>query len=280
MLFLRTVKALPTPLLALFGIFALLPVAALFFFHDPFQTLLVQGPLKSLLILAAYWAMPAMICYFTLKRSFAIIPLFFFECALLLLHSIENVHAQPVDVQLVRYGLLAGMTLFTVTFLNKDVLYPLLSGNGRAWRSAPRLYVNVPMQLWYQDSPDQKLPIVIHNCSLTGIGLSGPHQQLKELLEHKDKLNHFLIQVGYSGKHWMLNVKLARTREEAAVLYAGFRVFNSEAMHEFIAQMETLLPPQKTVAGWLSRYWVRSGFRHAVLALWAVSILSMLAMPV
>jgi hypothetical protein len=189
-----------------------------------------------------------------------------------------NVNSLPADVQMLRYLLLAGMTGFTLVFLNRDMLYPLLAGN-RRWRSKPRLYVQVPMHVWYQDDPSSKMPIVLHNCSHNGLGLSGPTDRLRALFDRKDQLNHFLIHVGHAGKNWMLNVTLIRTKQEEAVLYAGLRVHNTEVMADFIGQVETLMPPQNTLGRSFSRYWVRSGFRHAMIALWAVSMLGVMIMP-
>jgi len=277
--FISKFKTLPTPLIIVFAAFCVMPGFSFFIAANPFLSALSQGPLRGSVILLAYWVLPFIICSLCYRRSFVMIPIFFIECGLLLLHSILDMQYQPADIQLVRYFLLLGMTVFTVTFLNRDVVYPLLAGNARAWRSAPRLRVQVPMLLWYTDEPNTRLPVVLHNCSLTGIGISGPKDVFKTLLHEKENVGAFVIQIGFGSKNWMLNVQLIRRREEAAILYAGFKVLNSEVMVRMMEEVQALLPPQKTLRGMISQYWVRRGFRHAVLALWAVSMASVFMMP-
>jgi len=277
--FLSTIKALPRPLIVVFGVFLSIPFLSLVVIPHPVITVLSQGPARGGIILAAYWVLPLFICSLCLRRTFALVPLFFIECGLLLLHSIQDLQYQPSDIQTIRYFLLFGMTVFTLTFLNKDVLYPLLAGNQRAWRAAPRLYVQVPMLLWYKDDPASRVPIVLHNCSLTGIGISAPKEIFEAMLHDKESLGAFVIQIGFGSKNWMLNVQLVRRKEEAAILYAGFRVLNNEIMGAMMEEVQQLLPPQHTMKGMLGQYWVRRGFRHAVLALWAVSMASVFMMP-
>ncbi len=277
--FFSTFKTLPRPLIVVFSLFAVFPVLSFFLFSNPFLASADQGVFRGSLILLAYWFLPLLICSLCLRRAFGLVPIFFIECGLLLFQSIMDVQTQPADVQLIRYVLLLGMTAFTMTFLNKDVLYPLLAGNKRAWRTAPRLYVQVPMLLWYQDDPHHRLPIVVHNCSLSGIGLSGPKEAFQTLLHEKDSLGAFVIYIGFGSKNWMLNVQLIRKREEAAILYAGFRVLNQDVMAKILEEVQLLLPPQKTLRGILGGYWVRRGFRHVVLVLWAVSMASVFMMP-
>lgn len=277
--FLSTIKLLPKPLIVVFGVFASLPLISLFIIPNPGIAILTQGPMRSGVILTAYWIFPLLICSLCLRRTFTLVPLFFIECGLLLLHSILDLQYQPADIQLIRYVLLLGMTVFTLTFLNKDVLYPLLAGNQRAWRAAPRLYVQVPMLLWFKDDPGTRVPIVLHNCSLTGIGISGPKEVFETILHGKESLGAFVIQIGFGSKNWMLNVQLVRRKEEDAILFAGMRVLNNEVMSRMMEEVQLLLPPQKTLKGMMGQYWVRRGFRHAVLALWVVSMASVFMMP-
>lgn len=272
----KSLKTLPTPLILLVALCPVLPVASLF--TVPLTKLLYYGPGEFFLTVTSYWVLPLTIAFFAVRRNFVIIPAFYLECCLLLTHTLLNRDLSVPDLQLVRFGLLGTMTLFTLVFLNKDVLYPLLAGSQRAWRAAPRLYTNVPMLLWYHNE-STKLPIVVHNCSMTGIGISALKERFRPILEGKNDLGSFVIHVGYGSKNWMLTVQLVRTREELATVYAGMRVLNTEVMHDFMNEVENMLPAQKTLRSLVSHYWVRRGFRHAVLALWAVSMMSLLMIP-
>ena len=273
---LKSVKNLPTPLIFLVALLSLPPVSSLFLFN--FETLISQSPYEFFLVAVAYWVFPLLLVVTALHRTFLLIPLFYLECVLLLSHLMVMRSLSHEEVQFARYGLLALITLFTAVFLNKDILYPLLAGSQRAWRTAPRVYLNVPMLLWYHND-HSKLPIILHNCSLAGLGISALKSQFRPILEGKHELASFVINIGYGGKNWMLTVKLVRIREEAATIYAGLRVLNSEVMHDLIQEIENVIPPQKTLKGVLTNYWVRRGFRHAVLVLWVSSLMSLIAIP-
>jgi len=256
-----------------------IPLVSLSYLTGPRQLLINDGFWPTLLIALGYWILPLAIAAAAISREFSVVPLFLLECVLLLTHSIVNLHHLPQELQLVRYlSLLGALLWFALIFLTKDSLYPLLAGNHRAWRLAPRLYASIPLQVWLPNDFGHRVSVVMNNCSITGMGFEMSLENFERFFGHKKALGAFILFIGHGEKTWMLNARISRIHPHGDHVFLGMEIFDSKVMRSFIDDL-FLKMPAGTVRGGFARIFIRSGVQQAAIALWGLSLFGFFLIP-
>lgn len=260
-------QQLPSPLLIVLGVFSVVPLWSVSFLGFPWDFISEHNVWKTLLLLFAYWVGPITLCFLTLRRNFFFVPMFFIECLGLLCHALLNLEGQPVEMQVLRFVLLGGMAFFCLLFLSRDSLYPLLAGNARPWRKAPRLVAKIPLEISIEGT--QKTKVFLENCSVTGLCLSSDKNNLKTLLGDKGRWEGFSLELSDGANTRMFPVELAWLRESESSCAVGLRVLDSVSMEGWIKELELCHKGYHFLSA-IDKYWVRKGFRHAALSCWAL----------
>lgn len=270
---LSSFKRLPEPLRVLFLVFLAIPIGSLF----GVSGLLKIGITPAVLIALGYVLLPLLIARAAFKQDFAVLPLFVLEEFVLLSHCIFNVHNLSPNLQLLRYGLLlAALAWFVLIFFTRDSLYPLLAGNARSWRLSPRINTELPIKLWFADSPDHAINAILRNISMSGMSIYGNEWILQDFLDEKQSLHSFVIHLGHQSQDWMLTTRVVRFEKTNGNVRVGFELLNTNVAR---LMMSTLIGQQESAHGWLINWKLSSNHHRLATALLGISVLSFFVLP-
>ncbi len=270
--FLKRMVILPIPLLVVFWTFLTLPIVSMTYLPGPGALLEQEGFWIAALAAIGCWGLPLIIAVAASTRDFSVVPLFLVECVILLVQNVLNIHHLTLEAQNFRYFLLLGaLTWFALVFLTKDSLYPLLAGNSRPWRLAPRLYASVPLEIWHPDDRSKHISVMLDNCSVTGMGMILEREKFEQFFGPKETLGAFILYMGHGDASWMLSTKIIRMEERDGKIFLGVEVFNTSAMRSFINALFIQMPAPSRGGG-LGRLQIRGGAQQLAIVLWGISL--------
>ena len=175
-------KNLPTTILALAAGFFVFPFWSLSFFN-PFEVYLRTGSWTEVVsCVVPYWIGPLVIVFLALKRSLLVLPVFLLECGALFAQTLVSPIALSPYMQFIRIFLLIALLGIGFLLLSREMVFPLLSKNGRRWRSDVRFFFNhrailesIGGKVWHARA-------MIENASRKGLLVSAPATEFEELI--------------------------------------------------------------------------------------------------
>lgn len=263
----RTIKTLPGPLKAIAAAFTVFPLWSLTF-ANPLEAYLRYASVKpAALIVAAFWLLPLMIVGLTLKRSLLLLPVFVIECGTLLAQAFGAEQAASPFLHAARYIMLACLCGVGVLLMSREMVFPLLQGGGRTWRSHRRVTVNRAATIEAIGDAELKVRAVIENASLGGLLLVTSSESIQDLIRkaRPGEVVKFALRLG-SSLH-RVEAKLIWFDSAGPTTRIGLRS-ESEGTLSALLDAGSHTQGKDSVGTIWERLWARSQVRVAALMLW------------
>ncbi len=225
---------MPTPILVMFFVFLLMPVASTTFIDRPVDIYAREGMWRALLVTLTYWVLPWSLCYSIALKHYLFLPLYLAQCLILLTHSIVYSHMLPLDISLARYVLVAFMAYIGVFFGNKDFLYPFLQKEHRVWRKAPRFRINYEIQL-LGEKPEHKIPALVRDCSVTGMFVIVDPRHTQTFLKRKAEGDQVKAVLRWNAQERTIPAEIIWSSAANNARHLGLRVTEPDQLKPFIS---------------------------------------------
>lgn len=230
----RNLRSLPAPLVGMFLIFFFVPILSLAIHRPPWEMWFTDGITQTAIVTLTYWICPWALCGAILIRRYLFLPFYLLQCLALAVHSWYYGVSLPLDLEITRYVLVGCMGYIGVLFANKDFLYPFLAKNPRFWRKARRFDVDFPVEI-VGDNPEDRIPAMMTNCSVTGMGVRIPQGQFKQLLKRKRRGQRLSVIAKHGPLEVTLPVEVVWLFDYGPYGNLGLRVLQTDRMIEFVA---------------------------------------------
>src|SRR5207302_1382371 len=159
-------------------------------------------------------------------------------------------------------GMLAVMTGISLVFATKDNIYPFLSKSRRGWRRKPRLAVEQPAFLV---AGGARIPLMMQNCSLTGVAAHGEAARLMPLLTRLAAHRPVTLMLQLGRKELQLPATVVWYRSDGPVVLFAVHTRATHVMEQFVDSVGKTGEGSAFAFG-LARLWVKTSVRRAALA--------------
>jgi hypothetical protein len=279
----EAVGAMPPAVASMFWVFAIVPLASFWVVDAPWTVYAREGATRAAVVVAAYWLVPAAICYAILFRHYLFLPLYILQCAVLLTHAVLYRDRLPLDLSIVRFVMVFLMGYVGVFFGNKDFLSPFLTMKKRFWRKAPRLQLRYRITL-VGERPEHRIPAELRDVSSGGIAVFVEPKHRDTFIAGYAMGTRLTASMKWNGREQTVAVTLVRKEAdqggwrlglESAEGYPAFAAFFRWAKDEMEREAALLhTPPSSSAAGVLAH-----DLHQSAVTLWLLFIALSFGLP-
>jgi uncharacterized protein (DUF2141 family) len=267
------ILALPPSMKAFFFSYLLLPLFALFGPSNPFGNLLNLESHRVVLLLGAYFFLPWILCYFVLRRSPMILPALLLQLGCIGGDLFVYGRLLEPDAQIPRIFFFALLIAVGILFTSRDILFPFIAGSKRGFRRAPRIYTNKSVAIV---GPTELIPVILENCSLTGLAVFGESQTLGNFLQKRRHGVPFSICLDRRTPTNTVMATLVAERSDGTHMRLGLSVKDTQKMSAFIRSLST---KERSLKWKLTVFWNSSYFQRIAILTWVVSLAASIMLP-
>jgi hypothetical protein len=263
-------RGLPLSLKVMLITMALVPGFAYFFVNWP------DAGFNYWVVLITYFVFPPVLVFCILIQNILFLPFALLEGLGFVTHSIALPENPDTNLQVIRYVLVAVMTLAGALIINRDILFPFMTKGKRKFRGAQRIYGNLKLKL---KTEQKSVSVLLENCSYSGFGVSGRNDSLAKLLKEKTKGSQVSVVYKDKGTSFEIPCELVWQGTQGPVRAVGLRSLDSglaETLFHIVCDSQA---SPRSLTKLLTHLWVKSAFRRATLLAWTISMVGALAVP-
>jgi uncharacterized protein (DUF2141 family) len=265
-------RSFPPSMKIFFLVYFLLPILSSFESTNLWQIASQVSAQDIVTAGIAYFIAPWLICALLFKRSALVLPALIVQLGAMAVDAMTHPSLDR-DFLYFRVAAILVVCIAGVIFTSRDILFPLMTTNNRGFRRAPRIYANRPLKLFDHGQP---IPVVLENCSLTGLALFGEYQQISNFLRSRYFDDPIFVALGREDDSPIVRASLVAIRNDQTHIRLGLSIAESRTMSKFIRSLHN---HRSDVATKFKLAWNSSYFQRIAIGIWAVTMFSLIVVP-